>query len=177
MKFNVINFLKFKIYYPIIDTYDMYYERINRSISYARFGWKHYDFDSTYVYDLMEFKLKRIYNCLKNGDSFQKKEDMDALEEAIKICKRLHDDKYVNKYIKVHNKKWGNIKQKTISTVLNGKPVTRVEFYRPKAKTNNQKKLEYKEITEYYEKAEKDRLLDHDRLCEIFKNYSYRWWD
>lgn len=172
-------FWKMEIYYPVRSFFSRYRERISRSFAFAVHGWMHYDFESAYLYDLMAFKLKRIYECLKNGHAVQHKEDMDALREAIKICERLFDGQYDAKYYKAHAKKWGKLRSKHIPEYdENGK----IKHYlwdrsRGKAKTNAQKKKEVADLRKIWVLEEKDRRADLDRLNEILKKHEPSWWD
>ena len=90
-------------------------ERTLRSLAFAKHGWLSFDFDSAYIFNLMAFKLKRIYKCLENDQAIQTKEDMAYLKEAINICERLFDHNYDDKYHKAHDKKWGQLKTKILN--------------------------------------------------------------
>lgn len=170
---------KMHIYYPIDDFFSRTRERVSRSLAFAKHGWMHYDFESAYLYDIMAFKMKRIYSCLEKGHAVQQDEDMKALKEAIQICERLFDDKYDQKYYKAHDKKWGNLKSKHIPEYDdNGKiKYYRWESSRPKAKTSAQKKQEVAELIKISEYGDTDRKADLDRLNEILKKHQPTWWD
>ena len=160
--------------YPIQDKYSMYRERIRRSYAFARRGWLNYDFESAYLYDLMAFKLRRIHAALLAGHAVQEKEDMKALREAIKICERLFDGRYADKYYKEIDKKFGKIKTKDIP---NEDGTTSWEITRTKVKTKLQHQKEREAIKKLYVDAENDRKADIDRLAEILKNHEPAWWD
>lgn len=162
---TVKDFIVIEIYYTVESFFNRYIERISRSLAFAKRGWLHYDFESAYLYDIMAFKLKRIYPVLKNGYAVQEKENMDALKEAIAICERLFAGNYDDKYHKAHNKKWGKI------DILDDKR------HRVKAKTPAQKEQERKEFMKCWEDGEKDRIADLDRLNEILKKHEPTWWD
>lgn len=168
------------LYYPVDSFFSRTYERVSRSLAFAKHGYMHYDFESAYIYDLMAFKMKRVYKCLKNGYGVQKKEDMRALKEAIKICERLFHGNYDDKYHEAHNKKWGNIRSKHIPRRFDEKgKVTHYEWktWRPKVKTVAQKEKERAEFLQTWQDGEKDRLADLDRLNEILKKHQMAWWD
>lgn len=167
------------IYYPVDAFISRTHERASRSLAFAKHGWMHYDFESAYLYDIMAFKMKRIYECLENGHAVQEDEDMKALKEAIAICERLFKGNYDDKYYKAHDKKWGKMISKHIPEYdENGKiKYYRWESSRPKAKTPKQKEKEVADLRQIWVNEEIDRKADIDRLAEILKNHEPKWWD
>lgn len=175
-------FYMFNVYYPISGLFRRLKERCGRSLAWAKFTYLNYDFDSAYVFEVMEFKLKRLQNCLKNGHAVQQKADMDALKELIKICKRLRNyDDYDDKYHDEHDKKWGKMPRWGSEPVKNEKgEITSYKMIfkdRPKVKTKKQKEQERKEFLEIGEKGHQDFCKDIDRMAEILKNHARNWWD
>lgn len=170
---------KMYFYYPIDSFISRTYERVSRSLAFAKHGYMHYDFESAYIYDLMAFKMKRIYKCLKNGHAIQNDEDMKALKEAIVICERLFKGDYDAKYYKLHEKKWGKLKSKHIPEYdENGKIKHYIwESSRAKANTPAKKKKEVADLRKIWEYEENDRKADLDRLNEILKKHEPTWWD
>jgi hypothetical protein len=175
-------FYMFQVYYPIESFFRRLHERIGRSLAWAKLTYLNYDFDSSYLYEVMEFKLKRIYECLKNGHAIQRKEDMAALRELIKICGRLRNyDDYEDPYREAHDKKWGKMPRWGSEPVKNDKgEVTSYKMIfkdRPKANTPKKKEQERKEFRDIWEKAEQDYCKDIDRMAEILKKHGKTWWD
>jgi hypothetical protein len=175
----VVNAFKEHVYYPIDSFINRTRERASRSLAFAKHGWMHYDFESAYIYDIMAFKMKRIYACLQDGHAIQHDEDMKALKEAIAICERLFAGNYEDKHYRAHDKKWGKMKTKTIPEYdANGKHLhSRWESSRPKAKTPAQIKKEREDLKKVWENGEIDRKADLDRLNEILKKHEPTWWD
>ncbi len=177
----VRDFVMFKIYYPPIDFYHRYVERINRSLSYAKFGWLHYDFDFAFLYDLLAFKMRRLLGALENGHAVQEDEDMDALKEAIKICDRLHENNYDDNYHEIHDAKWGKTEHESVPIKEQDGSVKFYEWKVWRSGTVNAsdevKKQETQEFRQCYELGEADRLADIDRLAEILKEKSLAWWE
>lgn len=158
-----------KVKYFIPDTYSLLKERIGRILSYAKFSYRNYDFDSAFLYSLMSFKLKRLRNCLINGIAVQQENDMKALDEAISICDRLHADSHDLKYYDNHDEKWGELECDFSSGCFKSS--------RKNVKTKEDKAKELKETLEIYNKAEQDRKNDIDRLSEILKTNAPAWWE
>lgn len=158
-----------------------YTERICRSIAFARIGWLNYDFDANTVWQLLEFKLKRIYPVLLNGNAIQEKEDMDALLEAIALCKRLKEENYDEKYYTAHDEKWGPIQSKTDRVARRdqkGRPIAfHWDVYRVNANTPELEHQERAEFVSIFMKSHSDFVADVDRLNEIFKKHLNTWWD
>lgn len=167
------------VYYPMYYFFSRTYERVFRSWAFAKHGYMHYDFESAYLYDLMAFKLKRVYKCLKNGNAVQEYKNMSALAEAITICERLFKGTYDEKYYKLHDKKWGKLCSKTIPEYDEKGKIKhyRWESWRSKTKTAEQKKKERKDLRKIWVNEEEDRRADLDRLNEILKNHEPTWWD
>lgn len=178
----VWHFVKFEILYPIDGFYHRYKERIGRSIAFARFGWLNYDFDAYTMYDLMQFKLKRIQKALIKGMAIQEKEDMDALQVAIKLTGRLYRGNYERYFHKLHDRKWGDMPDwdsEPADLDKNGKPLTFRLIFKERAnvKTEEDKEQQRKDFLACYEQGEVLKLKDLDKLNEIFKKHAARWWD
>lgn len=167
------------IYWPLQSFYNRYTERIGRSYAFARIGWLNYDFDASTIWDLLQFKLKRIRITLQNGHAIQYKEDMAALDEAIAITGRLYKEEYMDGYYRAHDKKWGKIRSKHIpNRNEKGEIVTYTWLTsRRKANTPSKKKRESQELRRYYDLSEKDRVADLERYFEIIRTHSQKWWD
>lgn len=174
-------FVLFKIYYPPIDLFHRYKERIGRSLAYAKLGWLHYDFDSAFLYDLLAFKMKRLYDCLENGHAIQEDNDMAALKEAIQISERLHEGNYDGKYLDQHDEKWGEIESEHIP---NYDEKGKIKNYTWKTSRKGTvgvseavEEQEHKEFRACFEKGETDRRADIDRLAHLLKEHGPTWWD
>lgn len=175
--------------WKIESLWNRYTERIARSYAFAKIGWLNYDFDAHTVWELLEFKLKRIHPVLVNGHAVQKDEDMNALLEAIEICKRLKDEDYDDKYYAIHDAKWGELEtnldrrdsnsdEDVASRDEDGKPLSFFwRSWRKNANTEELKEQEREETRAIYENSHKDYIADLDRLNEIFKKHFKTWWD
>lgn len=175
LKEKIYSFFDDLIFYHI----RRYYEKFSRVYAFARLGWDNYDFDSGYLYDVMIFKMKRLHAGLLTGYAIQEDEDMAALLEAIAICERLKDENHDDKYLDVHNEKWGapefDFGEKL--TNADGSLTWRSSCISRKNVTVANEELERVEYLECLNKAEADRLKDIDRLAEIFKKHLPKWWD
>lgn len=169
--------IKKYLVYPVQDFISKYSDRISRSYAFAKLGWKNYDFDSQYLFEVMSFKLKRIREGLKNGCAIQENEDMSALQEAIDICERLFEKDYNSKYHELHNKKWGEMPPYTTELSENSEYRRLVFHDRTNVKTEADRELERTEFLHAFDLGELDRRKDLDRLNYLFKEYLPKWWD
>jgi len=149
---------------------------------YAKFSWNNYDWDFAYTYELIHFKLKRVYKALEKGNAVQETEDMKALKELTKIVYRLYKGGYDRKYNRVHDKKWGKLE---IDSIPEYDQKGKIKFYRwefwrsncPKDAPEEIKNQERADNKSCYDRAEIDRCKDIDRLAEILKKHALKWWD
>lgn len=175
--------IKYWTIYPIESFFNRYSERIKRSWAFARLGWLNYDFDAHTIWKILEFKLKRVLNVLENYAHLEQQgEDLLALKEAIAICGRLHNEDYDDQYYLAHDAKWGDMPpwdSKPSTFDENGKVKTYEMIFhdRPRVKNDQDRELERTEFREIYDKAEKDRLSDIDKLALLLKNHLQSWWD
>jgi hypothetical protein len=161
--------------FPILDGvlsdvfsfFRRYYNRISRSLAYAKFGYTNYDYECQFIYPFISFKLKRIKKCLLSGYGVQEQTDLDALDEAVAICDRLFNECYEDKYMINHDIKWGE-------STFTFDPFTSTRKYRI---TEEDKTEEWKEHLDILNKAEKDKEVDMDRLAYIMKNNFPNLWD
>lgn len=144
------------LFYWFVDSYYLVKERISRSTKYAIFGWTNYDFDFEYTWDLLEFKLKRIRETLK--DCGISETHMEALDETIKLCGRLKRDSYDAVCTRNYFKKYpGYFKNNRVSSKSTKK--SREEFEKCCKKS-----IELKN-------------KDLQKLFENIKTSSVYWWD
>lgn len=175
----LVDWIEDKITWPVQHFFTYNYERISRSLAWARKGWKHYDWESAYLYDVMAWKMKRIHAALLVGNAIQEDENMEALKEAIAICERLFKADYDDPYRKAHDEKWGEmVTWFTPAYFPNGEQSGSYwNSSRPNAVTEEQKAEEVADLRKIWEYEERDRKLDIDRLAEILKKHEPSWWD
>ena len=143
-------------------------KKLLRSWDYAKFGYSNNDWDFTYFYSVLGFKLKRVKTCLNKGYAIQEEHNMLALDEAITICDRLEHESHEDKYNDAHDLKWGEPEFSFTPTFIST---------RKNATTEEEKQQELKERLANYDKAEQDRKTDIDRLAEILKVNGPTFWD
>lgn len=78
---------------------ESFFESLSRAWSYAKFGWSCFDYDYTFLYSHILFKLERMRTSIISSgivdlEEIEMKKAMDALNESIEICKRIVDGDY-----------------------------------------------------------------------------------
>lgn len=138
-----------------------FFVKIKRSLDYAIFGYSNPDWDYAYIYNLLEFKLRRIEKELLSGPAEQKAKDMRALRKLIRLCILLANKDYEDKYFKILNKKWRLVKIQLKEKGL--------DIFDNK---------EYVEgLRDCVKMAEFDRRKHVDMLADILKESSVSWWN
>lgn len=168
---EVWNDFDYEYFHPIRIYFIVLWERLCRSLAYARFAWDKYDFESVCMYSFMAFQLQRVKKCMDNGYGVYPKEVNDGIKEAIKICNRLYNEEYDEPYRKIHDKKWGPPRFRD----KNGKFDFNLD--RKNVKTKVERNRERKESLKCMDDGWKDRMADLDRLHELLKTYQNAWWD
>jgi hypothetical protein len=161
----------YKIRVPI----RVYLSYIRRMWDYRKLLKEDRDWDSHFIYIMLQFKLERVYKALKNGFAIHEKKDMAALRRCIKLLKNLSKDDYDEKYFKAHNKKWGKLK--TWYDPIEGSDNLSWKSSRPKAKTPAQQIREREEFKKTWENADEDRKNDRLELFDLLHKHLDAWWD
>lgn len=169
----------FKPFFFIIDEYHKYSERIKRSWAYAKFGWKNYDFDSAYAFDLLLFKLKRIRKaCIDEGIHVVEKKERQSLDLCIKLLERILNRDYGETFRKAHDEKWGEIQMRFEPCTIGNKHAgSRIITNRPNVVTEADEKQELKEHKFVWEMEEKLEQQDVRKFFAIYEKYYKLWWD
>jgi len=159
--------------YKIRLFFRIWFERLERMISFAKLGYDNYDFDYAHVYDILLFKLKRLEKVLKNGDTEQNDKSMRALSLAIKLCKRLQEEDYSFHYQNAI-KKWEAVMVERSSS---NKNFTTLELVPNRAKTKKEKEDFEKQVRSSIQMDERRHQRDTDIFYKILAKYSRTWWD
>ncbi len=133
------------------------------------------DWDANSLYKIMEYKLKRVEQALKNGYAEHDVKDLKALRLAIKLAEKLKENRYEDKLYDRHEKKWGGLISWT--TEISNENLYQWHSKRPNAITDAEKELERKELMDTL--VESQKYYDRDRriFFDIMQKYMNRWWD
>lgn len=148
-----------------------FWRSLCRSFAYAKFGWNNPDWDHTYFYSLLRFKLERMQKAFDN-DWTVSKERTKSVRVAAKLAKRLEQDHY-RRALDAHDRKWGELEM-TLGPPDTNK-LRAATFTRKKItkRTAKKERVEFMAAT-YADQHAIDR--DIRWLTEIINKYVQNWW-
>jgi hypothetical protein len=153
LRITITNYIRCDILCRLYDYYHMRVDQVKRMYAYALHGKYSYDFDAHSIYSLVQFKLKRVRRELIDGHAIHTDDEIQALDRAIRLCGRLHRDKYDSVYYRQHEKKWGKLQSKTNPIVRNDIQYYEWISWRPNANTEEEKQQELEEHLQLYSKG------------------------
>lgn len=148
-----------------------FWKNLCRALAYARFGWGNHDWDHTFFYSLLRFKLERMQKAFDN-DWTVSKERTKSIRVAAKLAKRLEQDHY-QRAIDAHDRKWGELEMEL--EMPNEHKMRKAVFSRK----NVTKRTEKKERIEFMAAVNADqKTQDRDIkwLTDIINKHVQHWW-
>jgi len=147
--------------------------KLKRALSYAIFGYNNEDYDYSFIYTLLEFKLKRMQQALINGVAEHDKATLQSLRVTLRLLNRINTKQYTY-FMDQHDKKWG-------SPILNfestpDKNYSRLIIERLLVKPGEEPQQRV-ELIEAMSKDEEQQSRDIRLLHSILTKYSRTWWD
>ena len=143
---------------------------------YVNVFYNDFDFDARSLFGIIEYKLKRIEECLINGRAVQEPKDLKAIRLAIKLAGRLKDDKYyMNGYDRIE-KKFGKLNS-WFEPCNDGSTNSFWRSSRPKVITDEDKKQEREYHKLQYELSSLKMKRETKWLYSILANHLRSWWD
>lgn len=145
-------------------------------------GWNlrnSWDFDAQTIYDILYLKLQRLYVVFnQNGhlvwNSSPDNKRMRKLSEAILLCKRIKEDYHENNMFADLEQRFGEVKMEFIPQ-SNG--FSKMKLERSKVSTELQRLAYSQELKKAFNKANKLKKADEDRLFKLLRENINVWWD
>jgi len=139
--------------------------------------WKDRDWDHTFLYIILYFKLSNMEKYLrKYGHSTNAEKDADKIKVCINLLKRLMDDEYYDMVFKKHHEKWGEPKFNWFD--LKDKPgYSELKIKRPNVITKKDEEIEKNGYNRLMQVENNLRQQDIDYLFSTIKKYHQGWWD
>ena len=138
--------------------------------------WIDRDWDHTFLYIILQFKLSNMERYLrKYGHSINSEKDADRIKTCTILLKRLLDDEYHDMVFKKHNEKWGELNFHWVET--NDDKYSKLETERQNVVTEKDKKMERNEYNNLIQVENNLRQQDIEYLFETIKKYHQGWWD
>lgn len=152
-------------------TYNLFY-RIKNLVYWFPVIWNDRNWDQYFYFTIMRHKLIAMRDFFNDdtktmavGNEIRAKE----MDLCIKLLNRILKDEYEENAFMWHDKKWGDI----VMNLDNGK----VNIYRPKAITENEKEQELKEAKRLWNHTDNMKKQDIEYLHKIVTKYIQGWWD
>lgn len=156
------------------------YRRIKHILSWIPFHYREYDWDHSYIMEMLEIKITRTRDCILKNNHLSK----DSLErirksttEAIAVIASIRKDEFCEKEREAHDKKWGKLRSfmenKWSADTLGRRWIS----LRDNANTDAKKRKELKESRKLWALEESRKRDAYARLGEIFKTELEGWWD
>lgn len=129
--------------------------------------WRDRDWDHTFLYEILRFKLSNMEECLRNHSHYVNSEkDADRIKICVNLINRLMNDEYHDMVFKKHYEKWGKPKFNWIDTKDT-----------PNVITKEDEKKESNEFRNLMQIENNLRQQDIDYLFETIRKYHQGWWD
>lgn len=150
---------------------------IKRIFVYLPILWEDRDYDYMYLLKLMQFKLARMEQDHQKYSLHEGKEYIiSQLQEVQKIIQKIHDDEYDLLEEQVLNEKYGSM------IILEGatehSDFVQISMTRTKCLDDlTLFEKEKEETYESYQKAEKARQKDYQRLWHLCSKHCQEWWN
>ena len=131
--------------------------------------WKDRNYDSIYLFKLLDFKLKLISNEMK-GKFIGAEEEIEQINSIRDAIKRLIKDDYCHDEWIEHKEKFGNI----IHFIEKENKFITVKY--SKCLTNDEEKKGDEELFRIFELEEERRKQDIEFIFNNIKNNILKWW-
>ena len=140
-----------------------FFDNIKRIVCWIPKIWKDRDWDYAYLYEIIEYKLSRMEDCIRNGYSI----DSEKVAKNIKICRELLKRLAKNEY-----------KHEFISEYFDKYPLD-IENFNESINNRQDKitELDKKKYKWAHEDEEYRRKYDIEYLFYIMKKHHRQWWD
>lgn len=157
LKYRIKDFFVDNFYWPV----KQFFRKVIKIIQYVPTLWNDYDWDYSYIYKLLKYKLERSHDAIDDGFELPKSrnERLKPLKRCIILLENLIRDNYcereLNNYYSKNKPKW--TKEENGSMVL--------------SKDSN-----WKIVNKIYKKQETLRTKDSRELFDLLHKNIRTWW-
>ena len=150
---------------------------IKNLIIWFPYIWKDRNWDHTYIYIILKYKLHLTEQLIRNyGHHIKHIQDADKIKICINLLDRLIKDEYEESAFQKHDKKWGKGKIRFEDCKDNHK-LTELHIDYPKINTPKDKEDENKEFKRAIKHSNAMYQQDIDMLFNNMRKYIQGWWD
>lgn len=158
------------IYKKIIDPISYFFHRLARAWRWNReCVSKVWDFDAHGSFLLILYHLEQVKKSIEGGYRADPTESTKSLGLAIRLLKRLHEDKYEEIGHDRFQRKWG-----ALNTWVDGKGYFQSRFVK---ESESNREVLRRELLEMYRLSEVAKKRDLARLGRVVFKYYQEWWD
>lgn len=139
--------------------------------------WKDRDWDHTFLYKVLRFKLSNMERYSRNnGHHVNSERDANRIKICVNLLNRLLNDEYHDIVFKKHYEKWG--KPKFNWTDIKDRPnYSELKIIKPNVVTKEDEEKESNEYRNLMQIEANSRQRDIDYLFEIIRKHHQEWWD
>jgi hypothetical protein len=159
--------------YRIDNIHIRVWESIKQLIAWFPIIWETRDWDRDYLLEMMEFKMKRMYDALTGSDAMgiQEEDDMLALKRCVAILNLLQNEGWQESSYGEH---YAKFPMKTLEEMFQ-------PFLDEQGRRCNIMKPMTKAESRSFGKAVKQAEKDHKKLIneffQLFEKHYRNWWD
>lgn len=138
--------------------------------------YKDRDWDQSYIFNILKFKLTKHADCLEKRKFYVGVEyDVSRMRLCINLIDKINEEYYSQKLYYKHCEKWGK-------TIFNFTPsekegLNNLDITHEKVITPEDKEQERKESSEMYQKGQEMEAKAQRLLFELLDMHIQRWWD
>lgn len=148
-----------------------------KSIQYSIFLWRDFDWDYSYIFNLLQYKLKRTRETILSNNLICDAEEIASqIEYAEDLIQKEIDNDFCKDLYEAHKKKWGKIKS-LCSPSDNDSGSCRLDITTENATTPELRRIERSECRKIHDKSEEARQKNLDELFTHLRNCIEHWWD
>lgn len=175
---KVIDFFKFKVFDRINSKYINFKIGIRNLIKWAPAVWKDRNYDYTFIFEILKFKLEQVEKLHRYyGHTLDSERRANEINRAIKILNRLTKQQYHEIAFMFHDKKWGDIILEVHDSEDEKTKSYPVETYRENVNNEDDEEQEKKELFRCMHQENYLEKQDIEYLFRIMNKYIRGWWD
>jgi len=149
-----------------------------KSAQYAKLLWNDYDWDYAYIFNLLQYKLKRTRKRIVANNLILRSEEVAAqIKHAEDLIEKWREDEFCKDLYDAHDEKWGEMVDLSKPVEHNGSRYHIWDMSREKATTPELKDQEKKEWMAIHQKADEAKEKNLDELFAHMRKYIQGWWD
>jgi len=138
--------------------------------------WRDRDWDHGFLFEMLEFKLKRMEKCLRNGIHLYADQTADKVKLCTQLLERINKDEYHEMVFRNHDKKWGR-GEITFTDCEDREGMSELHIRYPNVKTEEDLEQQRKEYRALMKRPDELMQQDIDLLFETMRKHIREWWD